>query len=74
MNNLEKRIEKLEMCTHREGGHEILIKHRDGNVTRFCRGDGPPWKTTIIHPAEMNEEERKKFDENLLRLFEGKRT
>jgi hypothetical protein len=28
----------------------------------------------FVLPAEMNEEERKKFDENLLRLFEGKRT
>ena len=51
----------------------MQIKYRDGNVTRFRRGDGPPWETTIISPAyEMNEEKRKKFDEQILFVFNGK--
>jgi hypothetical protein len=73
--SIEKRIDKLEKSTHREGGHETQIKYRDGNVTHFRRGDGPPWETTIISPAyEMNEEQRKKFDEMMLSVFNGKRT
>lgn len=73
--SIEKRIENLEMHIPREVGHEVLIEHQDGSVTRFYQGDGPPWeKRTIIHTAfEMNEEERKRFDEGLLSLYEGKR-
>ncbi len=52
----------------------MLIKYRDGNVTRFRSGDGPSWETIIISPAyEMNEEQRKKYDELMLFLFNGER-
>ena len=51
----------------------MLIKWQDGNVTRFCRGNGPPWETTIIRFVnEKNEEQRKKFEEMMLAVFNGK--
>ena len=71
--SIEKRIEKLEKSTPREGGLEMRIKYLDGNVTRFRRGEGPPWETIIINPVdEMNEEQRKRFDKMMLFLFNGK--
>jgi len=73
VNNIESRIEKLEKQTGKEsGGHEMLIKYRNGEVTRFRKGDGPPWHTVIIKVVyDQTEAERKAFTENMHALFNG---
>ena len=73
MNNIESRIEKLEKQTGKEsGGHEMLIKYRNGESICFRKGDGPPWHTTVIEVVyDQTEAERKAFAENMNAIFDG---
>lgn len=76
MNNLESRIDKLEKQIGEEsGGHELLIKYPNGEVTCFRDGDGPPWQADTIEVAyEQGEDERKEFEKNIHALFNEERT
>ena len=75
MSNIESRIERLEkqtMADKQARGQEMLIKYRDGKVTRFHKGEGPPWDTLIIEVAhEQTEDQCKRFEENMQALFNG---
>jgi len=73
MSNLASRLKQLEKQFGKEpGGHEAVIKHRDGTITRFCDEDGPPWETLELEVAYgETEAEREEFDRMMRAIFDG---
>ncbi|MFC2122749.1 hypothetical protein ACFLRP_03595 [Bacteroidota bacterium] len=76
MNSTENRIKKLEKQLEEEAsGHEMLIEYCNGNITRFYKGEGPPWQTTTLKVAyEQDEDKRKAFENNVHAIFNGEGT
>ena len=75
MNNLENRIDKLEKQTTKDtGGREMILKFKDGKVTRFSEGKAPFQTTNITVTYDQTDEKKEHYIEMMRALFDGKGT
>lgn len=75
MNNLENRVDKLErQSVVDSGGREMVVKFKDGTVTRFSEGKAPFQTITLTVAYDQTEEQGKKYERLMKALFNGERT